>query len=52
VVEERQAAPDFERASDTGERVSLSQFRGKPVVLYFYRADDTPPCCFSNPDGG
>jgi thioredoxin-dependent peroxiredoxin len=52
VVEERQAAPDFELTRDTGESVSLSQFRGKPVVLYFYPAHDTAPCFFSNPDRG
>jgi peroxiredoxin Q/BCP len=30
--------------SDSGERVQLSQFRGRPVVLYFYPKDDTPGC--------
>jgi thioredoxin-dependent peroxiredoxin len=44
VVEEGQEAPDFELASDAGERVRLSQFRGQPVVLYFYPRDDTPGC--------
>jgi peroxiredoxin Q/BCP len=44
VVGEGQEAPDFELTSDTGERVRLSQFRGKPVVLYFYPRDDTPGC--------
>jgi thioredoxin-dependent peroxiredoxin len=44
VVEEGQEAPDFELTSDAGERVSLSQFRGQPVVLYFYPKDDTPGC--------
>jgi thioredoxin-dependent peroxiredoxin len=44
VVEEGQEAPDFELASDTGQRVRLSQFRGRPVVLYFYPKDDTPGC--------
>jgi peroxiredoxin Q/BCP len=44
VIEEGQEAPDFELTSDTGERVRLSQFRGKPVVLYFYPKDDTPGC--------
>jgi thioredoxin-dependent peroxiredoxin len=44
VVEEGQEAPDFELTSDAGERVRLSQFRGKPVVLYFYPKDDTPGC--------
>jgi thioredoxin-dependent peroxiredoxin len=44
VVEEGQDAPDFALTSDAGEQVRLSQFRGKPVVLYFYSRDDTPGC--------
>jgi thioredoxin-dependent peroxiredoxin len=44
VVEEGAEAPDFELTSDSGERVKLSDFRGKPVVLYFYPKDDTPGC--------
>ncbi|HEV2711747.1 MAG TPA: thioredoxin-dependent thiol peroxidase [Gaiellaceae bacterium] len=44
MVEEGRKAPDFELTSDSGERVRLSQFRGKPVVLYFYPRDDTPGC--------
>jgi peroxiredoxin Q/BCP len=44
IVEEGTAAPDFTLPSDSGESVSLSQFRGSPVVLYFYSKDDTPGC--------
>lgn len=44
MVEEGHEAPDFELTSDAGEQVRLSQFRGKPVVLYFYPRDDTPGC--------
>jgi peroxiredoxin Q/BCP len=44
MIEEGQEAPDFELTSDSGERIRLSQFRGKPVVLYFYPRDDTPGC--------
>jgi len=44
VIEEGKPAPDFELQSDTGETVRLSDFRGKPVVLYFYPKDDTPGC--------
>ncbi len=44
MVEEGIEAPDFELKSDTGETVKLSQFRGRPVVLYFYPRDDTPGC--------
>lgn len=43
-VEEGQQAPDFALVSDSGERVRLSDLRGKPVVLYFYPRDDTPGC--------
>src|SRR5437763_2026853 len=44
MVEEGKPAPDFELLTDEGERVKLSDFRGKPVVLYFYPKDDTPGC--------
>ena len=44
MVAEGQAAPDFTLVSDTGEEVTLSHFRGRPVVLYFYPRDDTPGC--------
>jgi len=44
MVEEGKPAPDFELTSDAGERVKLSDLRGKPVVLYFYPKDDTPGC--------
>ena len=37
-------APDFTLSSDEGGEVSLSDFRGKKVVLYFYPKDDTPGC--------
>jgi len=37
-------APDFEAIAHTGEKVRLSQFRGKVVVLYFYPRAMTPGC--------
>ncbi|NNJ10356.1 thioredoxin-dependent thiol peroxidase [Chloroflexales bacterium ZM16-3] len=37
-------APDFTLKSDGGEPVTLSSFRGKKVILYFYPKDDTPGC--------
>ena len=37
-------APDFELPDETGTLRRLSDFRGKPVVLYFYPKDDTPGC--------
>jgi len=44
VIEQGRPAPDFELKSDAGETVRLSDFRGRPVVLYFYPKDDTPGC--------
>jgi len=37
-------APDFELPDETGVLRKLSDFRGRPVVLYFYPKDDTPGC--------
>jgi thioredoxin-dependent peroxiredoxin len=37
-------APDFTLPSQSGERISLKDFLGKPVVLFFYPKDDTPGC--------
>lgn len=39
-----QPAPDFTALTDSGEPITLSALRGKPVVLFFYPADDTPGC--------
>jgi thioredoxin-dependent peroxiredoxin len=44
VITEGEPAPEVTLTSDAGEQVSLSDFRGKPVVLYFYPKDDTPGC--------
>jgi peroxiredoxin Q/BCP len=44
VVREGQQAPDFSLQADSGEDISLSGLRGRPVVLYFYPKDDTPGC--------
>ena len=37
-------APDFTLPRDGGGTVSLADFKGKPVALYFYPKDDTPGC--------
>lgn len=39
-----QQAPDFTLTDQDGEDRSLSDYRGTPVVLYFYPKDDTPGC--------
>lgn len=38
------AAPDFRGVTTDGARVSLADFRGRKLVLYFYPMDDTPGC--------
>jgi thioredoxin-dependent peroxiredoxin len=41
---EGEKAPDFKTKDQNGNEVSLKDFRGKKVVLYFYPEDDTPTC--------
>ena len=43
-IEEGAAAPAFELQGDDGKKYRLKDFKGKPVVLYFYPKDDTPGC--------
>jgi peroxiredoxin Q/BCP len=43
-IEPGDKAPAFTLAADNGEKVTLADLRGKPVVLYFYPEDDTPGC--------
>ena len=44
MLKENDVAPEFTLADQNGEQVSLSDFRGRKVVLYFYPKDDTPGC--------
>jgi len=37
-------APRFEGVTTDGQRVSLDDYRGKKLVMYFYPKDDTPGC--------
>jgi peroxiredoxin Q/BCP len=44
MIEPGQPAPDFDLPDQNGDRVKLSDLRGKTVVLYFYPKADTPGC--------
>lgn len=43
-LKEGDNAPDFTSTISTGESVSLSNYSGKKLVLYFYPKDNTPGC--------
>ena len=43
-LKEGQKAPEFSGADQEGNTITLAQFEGKTVVLYFYPKDDTPGC--------
>ena len=43
-IEANVIAPDFNLPDETGKLHKLFEYRGKPVLLYFYPADDTPGC--------
>lgn len=44
MLEAGQQAPDFKGLNQNGEEITLSQFKGKKVILYFYPKDNTPGC--------
>jgi len=44
MLETGMKAPDFTLADKDGKQISLSDFLGKKVVLYFYPKDSTPGC--------
>lgn len=44
MLDQGEVAPDFELSDQRGETVSLSDFRGQWVVVYFYPRADTPGC--------
>jgi peroxiredoxin Q/BCP len=43
-ISANQPAPEFTLTDENGVERSLKDFRGQPVVLYFYPKDDTPGC--------
>ena len=44
ILNEGDKAPDFTAKDQNGKTISLSDFKGKNVILYFYPKDDTPGC--------
>ena len=44
MLEEGKRAPAFKLASSEGDTVSLANYKGKYVIVYFYPKDDTPGC--------
>ena len=44
MIKEGSKAPAFTLLSDAGEKVSLKDFKGKNVIIYFYPKDNTPGC--------
>ncbi|MDO3644670.1 thioredoxin-dependent thiol peroxidase [Mucilaginibacter sp. L3T2-6] len=43
-LKEGDKAPDFTSKDQNGKTVSLADFKGKNIILYFYPKDDTPGC--------
>lgn len=43
-LKEGDKAPSFSGADQNGKKISLSAYKGKKLVLYFYPKDDTPGC--------
>jgi peroxiredoxin Q/BCP len=43
-LKEGDPAPDFKAKNQDGKEISLSGYKGKKIILYFYPKDDTPGC--------
>jgi peroxiredoxin Q/BCP len=50
MIEEGKAAPAFTLTSDAGDKVALSDFKGKYLIVYFYPKDNTPGCTIEAQD--
>lgn len=44
MLKENTIAPDFKLLNQDGKEISLSDFKGEKILLYFYPKDDTPGC--------
>ncbi|MDP4253741.1 MAG: redoxin domain-containing protein, partial [Bacteroidota bacterium] len=43
-IKEGDKAPAFTAKDQNGQLVSLADYKGRPLILYFYPEDDTPTC--------
>lgn len=43
-LKEGDTAPEFTGVNENGEEISLSDYRGKKLILFFYPKDNTPTC--------
>ena len=50
MIQINEKAPEFSGITDDGTEITLSQFAGKNVILYFYPKDDTPGCTQESKD--
>ena len=50
MIAEGKKAPAWKLASSEGDTVKLSDYAGKPLVMYFYPKDDTPGCTIEAKD--
>jgi peroxiredoxin Q/BCP len=48
ILKEGDKAPDFNTQTESGSPVSLADFKGKKLILFFYPKDDTPGCTAEN----
>ena len=47
-IKEGDKAPEFSASDEAGNPLSISQFKGKKLILFFYPKDDTPGCTAEN----
>lgn len=47
-IKEGDKAPEFSTSDEAGNPLSISHFRGKKLILFFYPKDDTPGCTAEN----
>ena len=47
-IKEGDKAPEFNANDEAGNAVSLSQYKGRKLILFFYPKDDTPGCTAEN----